>query len=366
MGPRTQPRSVAVGAAISSQRSAGLLGLPCWVGCWLLSACVSTGDPLFHEVASPTDEGSAGASAGAARLPSMDDTAEMSAVAILPSETDSPEKQNDVVPVGVSPAAVSQGATSQDTSSGAAQVGGSGGAASSLGQPSPVSAPAAVDPCPASGNFLLCDSFEASAAGSFPQGAGWLPELSSCGTHVVDASGPSVSGTHALRADAGGYPECMLHADVSGENDLYVRTHVLLGPGTELGQYLSLLEFGARASQDDPELRVGLRAPGDGTCADAPGLDVSGSGLSGGAKTACSGLALEQQRWYCLEAHLARNDRQLSVSVSVDGASAVDASFTGTNAWAAPDLFVKLGRADYGKNGQGSVWHDDVAISRAP
>jgi hypothetical protein len=338
-----------------------LLGLPFWIGCWMLSACVSTGDPLFHEVAAPTEDGSAGASTGAARLPRTDDTAEMSAVALLPSVTAAPEQQNDVLPVGVSPAAVSQAAIS-----GAAQVAGSGGASSSAGQPSPAPTPAAVDPCPASGNFLLCDSFEASAAGSFPQSAGWLPELAGCGTHVVDAAGPSVSGMHALRADAGGYPECMLHAAVSGENDLYVRTHVLLGPGTEPGQYLSLLEFGTRASQDDPELRIGIRAAGDGTCAAAPGLDVSGSGLSGGAKTACSGLTLEQQRWYCLEAHLVRNDRQLSVSVSVDGASAVDASFTGTNAWAAPDLFVKLGRADYGKSGPGSVWHDDVAISREP
>jgi hypothetical protein len=353
-------RSCAVIAATLCARNARSLGFPCWAGCWMLAACVSTGDPLFHDVAAPGDDGSAEASTGAAQLPSMDDAAEMSPVAILPSVAPGPEQRNDGVPLGVSPATVSQSAVSA-----AAQAGSSSAPSSASGPPSPAPA-AAPDPCPLSENFLLCDSFEASAAGSFPQAAGWLPQLASCGTHVVDTSGPSVSGTHALRADAGGYPECMLHAAVSGENDLYVRTHVLLGPGTELGQYLSLLEFGARASQDDPELRIGIRAPGDGTCADAPGLDVSGSGLSGGAKTSCSGLTLEQQHWYCLEAHLLRSGRQLSISVALDGASAVDASFTGTNAWAAPDLFVKLGRADYGKSGQGSVWHDDVAISREP
>jgi hypothetical protein len=226
--------------------------------------------------------------------------------------------------------------------------------------------PPATDPC-ALEDAIVCDTFEDLPADAFPQGAGWLPELAGCGSHTVDGQGPSTSGTSALRAGADGYPECMLHAELSGEADIYVRTRVFIEGSVDLlAEYLTLIEFGARAAQDDPELRIGVRPELDGVCPAAPGLDVTGSGLAMGTATACTGFALVPERWYCLEAHLVRAGPDSSLSVSIDGAPLVTRDFAGADAWATPDLYVKFGRASYGASGRGSVWHDDVAVGRQP
>jgi hypothetical protein len=237
----------------------------------------------------------------------------------------------------------------------------------------------AVEPC-AGGSAIVCDSFEAEAENTYPSAVRWEPELAGCGSHRVDGAGPSFSGTHALRADGGGYPECMLHADLSGQDDVYVRTRVFIAgdesgvaglgdsgaPGAPLSQYLSLFEFGARAAQDDPELRIGVRPAIDSLCPGVPGVDVSGSGLVGGPATECTGFELLPERWYCIEAHLMRSGGNLSVNVAVDGTELVARDFTGSAAWATRGLFFKIGRASYGASGGGSLWHDDVAVGREP
>ncbi|HWO14502.1 MAG TPA: hypothetical protein VNN80_33585 [Polyangiaceae bacterium] len=233
-------------------------------------------------------------------------------------------------------------------------------------EPEAAAASAAADPCEADG-VLACDTFEGSVAGQFPSGALWLPELSGCGTHQIDGSGPSFSGTNAVRADDGGYPECMLHADVGDADEIYVQSHVFLGPEPALlGEYLSLIELGPSATRDDPELRVGLRPATGGPCDGAPGVDLGGSGFVGGTPAACSGAQLERERWYCLEVHLARLDREMNVTVSVDGDAVLQQELVAGAAWDAPELFLKLGRAAYGASGSGALWHDDVVVSRAP
>jgi hypothetical protein len=224
-----------------------------------------------------------------------------------------------------------------------------------------------ADPCGSAG-LVLCDTFENETSGAFPALAPWLPELSGCGTHRVDDSGVSVSGTKALLAVAGGYPECMLHAELPQRDEVYVRSWVRLGSEPELLQhYLSLIELGARETQDDPELRVGLRPAGGSLCASTPGLDVSVSGLQSGSSTGCSGFAMEPERWYCLQAHVKRQARNLDYELSVDGTSVLSASDVrlGPN-WNDRSWYLKVGRAAYGESAAGNVWHDDVAVSEEP
>ena len=234
-----------------------------------------------------------------------------------------------------------------------------------LAPPAPA-AEAEADPCALEG-LLVCDGFEDQAVGAFPVGPGWLPELAGCGTHTIDESIVTASGTRALRADAGGYPECMLHANATGEVDLHVRTRVLLGPTDGAAdQYTTLLEFGASATADDPEIRIGLRPPDDSLCPDAPGLDVTAGALVGGPRTTCTGVSIEPERWYCIESHLERQGQDLELSVSIDGSVVYEQTLTGGDAWDGDALFVKLGRAAYGENGPRSIWHDDVAVGRLP
>jgi hypothetical protein len=228
------------------------------------------------------------------------------------------------------------------------------------------SAQVEADPC-ALDDLLVCDDFDDEAVGTFPPGPGWLPELAGCGTHTIDASIPTVSGARALRADVGGYPECMLHADATGEADLHVRTRVLLGPSDGAAdQYTTLLEFGASATADDPEIRIGVRPPDDSLCPDAPGLDVTGGGLTGGPRTTCTGVSIEPERWYCIESHLVRQGQTLELSVSIDGSVVYEDTLAGGGAWDGDELFVKLGRAAYGESGPRAIWHDDVAVGRLP
>lgn len=220
--------------------------------------------------------------------------------------------------------------------------------------------------CDAEG-IIACDTFEAQPAGAFPSGAAWLPELSGCGTHRVDDAGPASSGVRALRAGDGGYPECMLHAAVGAEDELYVRTSVFLGAdGDLLSQYVSLIELGVGASRDDPELRIGLRPAVGGPCDGDPGVDFTASGIIGGTSTECSGVPLEAERWYCMEIHLSRVGPLTSLSLSVDGDAVLERDVVGGPGWSEPDRFVKLGRAAYGETSQGSLWHDDVVVSREP
>ena len=225
------------------------------------------------------------------------------------------------------------------------------------------------EPCAAS-ELLWCETFEAATSGVFPDGEQWLPELGGCGTHLIDeAPGVSFSGSKALRADTGGYPECMLHADLTAETDVYVRSLVRLGPEPELlGQYVSLLEWGPLQSQDEPEIRIGLRPnDGSGLCPEAPGLDVSVSGLTDGSATDCTGVNFEAERWYCVQAHLTRAEGLLSVSLAVDGVTLLERDYTTVaDAWKEQGLYFKLGRAAYGQSALGSLWHDDVAVGREP
>jgi hypothetical protein len=75
---------------------------------------------------------------------------------------------------------------------------------------------------------------------------------------------------------------------------------------------------------------------------------------------------LEPERWYCIEGHLTRSDGNLSLTLSVDGEEIIARDFVGAPVWDGSDLFVKVGRAAYGASGSGTVWHDDVAVSRQP
>jgi hypothetical protein len=222
------------------------------------------------------------------------------------------------------------------------------------------------DPCAAPG-FLLCDTFEASTTGAFPDALQWQTELPGCGTHLVDES-VSLSGSKALRTASGGYPECMLHADLEGETDVFVRAWIRLGSEPDLlREYFSLLEWGPSEDQDEPELRIGLRPGSGGLCPASPGLDVSVSGLEGGTATDCTGFTFEPERWYCVQAHLTRDSKQLSISLAVDGETLLEQDYTSLGAgWRESSSYFKLGRAAYGASATGSVFHDDVAVSREP
>jgi hypothetical protein len=309
------------------------------------TACISTGEPLF------TEDFAFEPGPAPAQMPGT--------AAMAPTSPENPTSS-----VAVSPVPEQLFGVGRDVTPPA------GGPATPVApELAPGAAPAEpavpLDPCGLEG-LILCDSFETAAVDLFPAAEGWLPELAGCGSHRVDGAGPSFSGTQALRADDGGYPECMLHADSSGEAEVFVRTRVYLGDGEALiGQYLSLLEFGARPDQDDPELRIGVRPTNDNICA-TPGLDVTGTGLSTGSRTDCTGFVLEPARWYCIEGHLTRSDGNLSLTLSVDGEEIIARDFVGAPVWDGSDLFVKVGRAAYGASGSGTVWHDDVAVSRQP
>lgn len=318
---------------------------------WLFAfGCVSTDEPLF----------------GGVDVPDLrpDDAVESTVQSSAPAATGEPS------PAGAD--------TGEEPSQQVLQLTPVAAASSETLPPAPPTAPAppppapAADPCGSAG-LLLCDTFENETAGAFPALAPWLPELSGCGTHRVDESGVSVSGTKALLASAGGYPECMLHALLPAgmlqqRDEVYVRSWVRLGPEPELLQhYLSLIELGAREAQDEPELRIGLRPAGGGLCASAPGLDVSVSGLQSGSATGCSGFAIEPERWYCLQAHVKRQARSLDYELSVDGTSVLSAADVRLgSSWNDRSWYVKIGRAAYGESAAGSVWHDDVAVSQEP
>lgn len=256
-------------------------------------------------------------------------------------------------PVGAGGTPVSSGGSSGSGPAGGA--GGSGTAGAGSGQPLDCGDP----------SLLFCEDFDADTAGAFPGAAEWLPEAGGCGSHTVSAAVPAHSGAQSLQATGAGYPGCMVHADVTGEDELYVRSWVRLGaPSTDSGHHVALLELGPRSNQDDPEFRIGMRA--DAPCTD-PGIDVTVGGLSAGERTECSGVDLNANQWYCLEAHFLKQNGSVTFDVRVDGMPVVaETTYTGLNAEWTDALFFKFGRASYGGNNTWSVWHDDIAVGTAP
>jgi hypothetical protein len=127
-----------------------------------------------------------------------------------------------------------------------------------------------------------------------------------------------------------------------------------------------MLELGPKIA-DDPELRIGVRDGGD-ACAGKPGIDVTVGGLPIGEKTSCSAVSMEQDQWYCLEAHVERDlPNHLRFSVWLDGAEIVtETTYEPVNAdWDTGVLYFKFGRSSYGGNSEFPVWHDDVALGTA-
>jgi hypothetical protein len=211
---------------------------------------------------------------------------------------------------------------------------------------------------------ILCDDFESATVGVFPDSPGWDPNA--CTSHVIDGS-VFRRGSRSLRGGAEQYPACMAHADIAGENEIYARSWIRLGaPSSESGHEIGVLELGPTLA-DNPEVRVGVRN-NDSVCASAPGVEVTADGVTGGEKTSCSGLALDADRWYCLEVHFSRAPGSITYGVQIDGNTVVpETTYTGAvAAWTDGPLFLKLGRSSYGGNNVFPVWHDDVVVSSAP
>jgi hypothetical protein len=236
-------------------------------------------------------------------------------------------------------------------------LGGSGGALGGSGGTPPVGAG-----CDATD--IACDDFESATPGQFPDGPVW--ETNACTSHVVDDS-VAHAGSRSLRGGAEQYPACMAHVVLDGQTELYARSWIRLGAAsTQSGHEIGFLEFGPTL-QDNPEVRVGVR-DNDSVCAQAPGVEVTTDGITGGERTSCSGLALDADRWYCLEVFFARAPGSITFEVSIDGSVVVpETTYTGAVAqWTDGPLFMKLGRSSYGGNNVFPVWHDDVVVSASP
>jgi len=215
-----------------------------------------------------------------------------------------------------------------------------------------------------SSGAIVCDDFESESVGQFPDGPAW--DDNACTSHVIDDS-VAHTGQRSLRGGAEQYPACMAHANIATESEVYARSWIRLGaPSGESGHEIGFLEFGPLLA-DNPEVRVGVRN-NDSVCAQAPGVEVTADGVAGGERTSCSGVALDADRWYCLEVHFRRAPGSISFGVQIDGASVVPET-TLDNAvatWTDGPLFMKLGRSSYGGNNVFPVWHDDVVVSAAP
>lgn len=248
---------------------------------------------------------------------------------------------------------------------GGVNAGGTAGAAGSAGaNPQGSSGTGAVGTACSGSGVFLCDDFEAATAGVFPNGPDWIPNQ--CTSHSVDGS-VAHTGSQSLRGGAEAYPACMARADISEQTDVYARSWIQLGDvSSNSGHEIGFLEFGP-TDADNPELRVGLRN-NDSVCIAAPGVEVTVDGVAGGERTTCSGVALEADRWYCLEVHFSRAPGRIAFSVQIDGASVVpNTEYTDAMpAWSDGPLFLKLGRSSYGGNGVWPVWHDDVVLSTQP
>ena len=246
--------------------------------------------------------------------------------------------------------ASSAGAGGSSASAGAAGAAGSGGTGTSG--------------VTCSDGDILCDDFESATVGAFPDSPGWDPNA--CTSHVIDDT-VAHGGARSLRGGAEQYPACMAHSSIAGENEIYARSWIRLGAASsESGHEIGVLELGPTLA-DNPEVRVGVRN-NDSVCAAAPGVEVTADGVSGGEKTSCSGLALEAERWYCLEVHFARAPGSITYGVQIDGNTVVpETTYTGAvAAWTDGPLFLKLGRSSYGGNNVFPVWHDDVVVSSTP
>jgi polysaccharide lyase-like protein len=263
------------------------------------------------------------------------------------------------------PAAGSAGSAGSQTGAAGAGLGGAAGSAGTGGAAAAgASGTGGSSSSTCASGAIVCDDFESATVGAFPDTPAWDPNA--CTSHRVDDE-VAHGGARSLRGGAEQYPACMAHANIAGETEVFARTWIFLGaPSSDSGHEIGFLELGPTLA-DNPEVRVGVR-DADSVCAQAPGVEVTADGIAGGERTSCSGVALDAERWYCLEVHFARAPGSISFGVQIDGSSVVpETTYTdAVAAWNEGPLFLKVGRSSYGGNNVFPVWHDDVVVSSAP
>lgn len=263
------------------------------------------------------------------------------------------------------------GATAGGSTANAGGPNSGGGEAGAAGMNAGGGAAGASSAAPCAGADILCTDFESEACGSLPTGGKWLARPEHCamtGSGSV-ATGEAVSGSQHFVTVMPVSDECSLKADLGEQTEFWVRARVrFVGTAPTTDHEVSFFELGANADKDDPEGRIGYRADGCNaeSGANFPGLEFNMTVGPGGEFTGCTGVQLEADRWYCIEAHLDQSGPTTVGRLFLDN---VEQAFT-NHGKPVPTViandklrYLKVGKQSYGGSTAGALLLDDVAVS---
>jgi len=253
---------------------------------------------------------------------------------------------------------------------GAAGAGGAGtnGGGTGGGAPNGGAAGSGSSPCGAAG-LVLCDDFEARAAGAVPSGSPWAAQNCFDSGHVLKVDGTEAhSGKQSLVSQGIPYADCQVHADLGTLSDFYVRAWVYYAPGAAdqfEAHEVTAFELVPAAGTDDPAIRVGFRG---NTCL-PEGVELNITG--GMEQTGCTGVKPVAGVWTCYELHVQSGADGITADLSIDGK---DQSFTNHGVPQEqvknPDLksvqYLRLGARSYSGSYAPLIYVDDVAVGTQP
>jgi len=252
---------------------------------------------------------------------------------------------------GAAGAATAGAAGSSGDGSGGAGMAGSGGAS--------------AGPCDIGGK-ILCEDFDAIAAGMLPTAAPWAARNCFDTSNTLKADGGAHhSGSQALLGMNIPYADCQLSADLGASlSEYWVRAWIYYGTAapTASTHEVTLFELVPKANTDDPSIRVGYR--GD-TCMPI-GVEVNITG-GGQEETGCTGQAPKADTWYCYVLHVKQMASSVTTDLSIDG---VDQSYTNhgnaqmeITSQVAGVRYLRLGPRSYSGNWANPIYVDDVAVA---
>jgi hypothetical protein len=168
---------------------------------------------------------------------------------------------------------------------------------------------------------ILCEDFEA----GLPSGAPWLEAQCFDNNYQADATpsaGIDGSTGFVTSGVSTSTSQCVLHYDLAGVDDFWVRAWIKIGgPDPDLQHEVTFFELGEQSAANDPELRIGYR--GDSSCPNNnlayQGFEIAATAGPGGEYTGCTGNKPVANEWYCLETHVDQTGGSIVAHLYVDG-----------------------------------------------
>jgi hypothetical protein len=228
-----------------------------------------------------------------------------------------------------------------------------------------------VGPCTAAG-IIVCDDFETGIVQ-------WVKHPMAAALVAVDNTlgHNSPSSLKVMSSNAPFSHISTPPGSIPASKDFFVRAWVNFAkPTSQISGHVAYIVGATSEDNSGIEVRFGSSSTFSSAPMSMLDLNVIGSGaeftqfsngdITGGNGTTTQGVALQANRWYCLEAFYKGSTSEFQAWLDEQEITALHVTDFGgrRSGWAPNYTLVKLGGQDF-SGSIGTVWYDDVAMGSA-